>query len=345
MYFLLSGCQNPDILSIIYLAKKILNLLTTLIPIAVILFITIDIIKIILGADNDKTVKTNQSIIIKRLIYSILIFFAPTIVSIVMNLLTTVGITTEYKNCIVNANKETIKEARVQQEYEDKLKEQERKQKTLEDYKEQKSFAGFGGNSSGSSSNNNIENAGGNGEEASGNLYQQLATKMINIASQEVGYKANNDKNKYAKEIAPALDGQPWCAIFVTWVSKHTELQNTNLFNDIIQKEKAIPNFAAAVSSIYTFNTNSNLSFYYSQHYGGNYTPKKGDYIYFNWGKNWDKKIYSGMFTSNSHIGIVEFVSNGSVHTIEGNSGSDTVTKVSYQLNDPTIMGYGSWYK
>ena len=48
MYFLLSGCQNPDVLSVIYLAKKILNLATTLIPIGVILFITIDIFKIVI---------------------------------------------------------------------------------------------------------------------------------------------------------------------------------------------------------------------------------------------------------------------------------------------------------
>ena len=116
MYFLLSGCQNPDILSLIYLAKKILNLATTLIPIGVILFITIDIFKIVIGSDSDKTVKENQKLIIKRLVYSVLIFFAPTIVSVVMNSLSIVGLGTDYKQCIANANKETIGQARIQQD-------------------------------------------------------------------------------------------------------------------------------------------------------------------------------------------------------------------------------------
>lgn len=347
MYFLLSGCQNPDVLSVIYLAKKILNLATTLIPIGVILFITIDIFKIVIGSDSDKTVKENQKLIIKRLVYSVLIFFAPTIVSIVMNSLSIIGLGTDYKQCIANANKETIGQARIQQDYEDELKEKERKQKLLEDYKDQKAFSGFGGNSSGGfngGSSNNNDSDGGSGEEASGNLYQQLATKMINIASQEVGYKANGDNNKYGQELNQ--NNQPWCALFVTWVAKHTEAQNTNLFDDVIQKEKPILNIASATNSIYTFHTNSNLSFYYSKHYGGNYTPKKGDYIYFDWLKNWDKKIYSNMHLLNGgHVGIVSHVENGYIHTIEGNSGQDTVYTSSYPLNSASIMGYGSWYK
>ena len=347
MYFLLSGCQNPDVLSVIYLAKKILNLATTLIPIGVILFITIDIFKIVIGSDSDKTVKENQKLIIKRLVYSVVIFFAPTIVSVVMNSLSIVGLGTDYKQCIANANKETIGQARIQQDYEDELKEKERKQKILEDYKDQKAFSGFGGNSSGGfngGTSDNTESDGGSGEEASGNLYQQLATKMINIASQEVGYKANGDNNKYGQELG--RNNQPWCALFVTWVAKHTEAQNTNLFDDVIQKEKPILNIASATNSIYTFHTNSNLSFYYSKHYGGNYTPKKGDYIYFDWQNNWDKKIYSGMHIMNGgHVGIVTNVGNGYVHTIEGNSGQDTVFKGNYPLNSASIMGYGSWYK
>lgn len=350
MYFLLSGCQNPDILRIIYLAKKILNIATTLIPIGMLIVITIDVLKIVLGADADKTISTIQKLIFKRIIYAILVFFAPTIVSITTNLVSQTGLTevgTNYKQCIASATKENIKDAQIAQDTEEEIKDKERKQKIYEEQKEQNAYKDNSSSTGSSSSNNqggnNTETTPGN--EASGNTYQQLANQMIQIATKEVGYQAVKDKNKYAKEIAPSLDGEPWCAIFVTWVSKKTNIQNINLFNDVIQKEKPIANFASAVGSIYNFNTNSNLQFYYSQYYGGKYTPKKGDYIYFNWGKNWDKKIYNGMFIANSHIGIVESVSNGSVHTIEGNSGNDTVIKGSYQLTNPSIMGYGSWYK
>lgn len=363
MYFLLSGCNNPDILSIIYLGKKILNILTTLIPIGVVLFITIDILKIVLSADSDKSIKDNQKLIIKRLIYSVLIFFAPTIINVIMTTLTEAGINSDYNTCIVNANKKTIAIKRNEQETEDKQKEEQRQKELEEKRKENIAISGsrgdgfsstgggFGGSSgSGSNSDNNEGESGSssnenNGSEESGNLYQNLASKMISIASKEVGYAASNDYNKYAKEIAPNIDGQPWCAIFVTWVAKKTSVSNTNLYSDVIEKEKPIQNYASAVNSIYTFKNNSNLQFYYSNHYGGNYTPKKGDYIYFNWSKNWDKRIYSGMHISNSHVGLVEYVSGNTVYTIEGNSGNDTVIKGNYQLNSASIMGYGSWYQ
>ena len=98
MYILLKACENPDILRIIYLAKKILN----------IVFIIIDLFKNVTNGDNDKTVKDNNRIAIKRLIYAVLLFFVPTIVTVVMNLLSSVGITSEYKKCIDNATKEKI---------------------------------------------------------------------------------------------------------------------------------------------------------------------------------------------------------------------------------------------
>ena len=271
MYFLLSGCQNPDILRIIYLAKMILNIATTIIPIGMIVVITIDVFKIVLGADTDKTISSIQKLIFKRVMYSILVFFAPTIVSITTNLVSTAGLTevgTNYKQCIANATKETIKDAQIAQDTEDELKDKERKQKIYEEQKEQKAYNDSSSSSSntGNNGNNNSDN---NteitpGSEASGNTYQQLAAQMIQVATKEVGYQAAKDKNKYAKEIAPSLDGEPWCAIFVTWVSKKTNIQNTNLFNDVIQKEKPIANFASAVGSIYNFHTNSNLQFYYS---------------------------------------------------------------------------------
>lgn len=357
MYFLLSGCNNPDILSIIYLGKKILNILTTLIPVGVVIFVTIDIFKIVISADSDKSIKDNQKMIIKRLIYSVLIFFAPTIVSVIMTTLTEVGINSDYNTCIVNANKETIAVKRVEQETEDKLKEEQRQRELEQKRKDNiastgnrgdgfgSSSGGFGGSSGNSSSDDDSNQGNNTGSEESGSLYQNLANRMISIASSEVGYTASNDYNKYAKEIASSLDGQPWCAIFVTWVSKKTTVQNTNLYTNVIEKEKPIQNFASATNSIYNFHTSNNLQFYYSNYYGGNYTPKKGDYIYFNWSKNWNKQIYSGMHLSNGHVGLVESVSGNTVYTIEGNSGNDTVIKGSYQLNNAAIMGYGSWYQ
>ena len=87
MNILLTTCENPDILRLIYLAKKILNLAFILIPIALIIFVIIDVFKNVVEADNEKNVKTNNKSIIKRIVYAILIFFTPMIVSLVMNAL------------------------------------------------------------------------------------------------------------------------------------------------------------------------------------------------------------------------------------------------------------------
>ena len=108
MYILLKACENPDILRIIYLAKKILNIVFIIVPVALVVFIIIDLFKNVTNGDNEKTVKDNNKIAIKRLIYAILLFFVPTIVTVVMNLLSAVGITSEYKQCIDNATKEKI---------------------------------------------------------------------------------------------------------------------------------------------------------------------------------------------------------------------------------------------
>lgn len=121
MYLLLSGCENPDVLSVIYFIEKILNVAFIIIPIGLILFITIDLVKTILNGNNDKNVKDNNRIIVKRLILAIAIFFIPTIVTLLTNLMSNAGIefATEYKKCM-NVTKERIDEARKKQEEEDK---------------------------------------------------------------------------------------------------------------------------------------------------------------------------------------------------------------------------------
>ena len=105
MNILLTTCENPDILRLIYLAKKILNLAFILIPIALIIFVIIDVFKNVVEADNEKT--------------------ALRIVTLVMNSLTLVGLNSEYKKCIDNATKEKI--AEYQKIYDAEEKQKERK--------------------------------------------------------------------------------------------------------------------------------------------------------------------------------------------------------------------------
>lgn len=73
------------ILRIVSLIKTFLNVTFILLPIALIVFITIDFAKCVIANKEDE-MKKNQSIAIKRIIYSIGLFFVPTIVNITIGL-------------------------------------------------------------------------------------------------------------------------------------------------------------------------------------------------------------------------------------------------------------------
>ena len=60
------------------------------------------------------------------------------------------------------------------------------------------------------------------------------------------------------------------------------------------------------------------------------YTPKIGDIIFFDWDHDGGP----------DHVGIVESVSDGYVHTVEGNSG-DACRQQQYSLSSSDIFGYG----
>ena len=60
------------------------------------------------------------------------------------------------------------------------------------------------------------------------------------------------------------------------------------------------------------------------------YVPVPGNFIYFDWEQD----------GHTDHVGIVEYVEDGQVHTVEGNSG-DRVRRSSYDLNSAVIFGYG----
>ncbi len=61
------------------------------------------------------------------------------------------------------------------------------------------------------------------------------------------------------------------------------------------------------------------------------YSPKAGDLIFFR---------SSGTARASDHVGIVRYVKNGRVYTVEGNS-SDRVSLRDYALTDTYIVGYG----
>ena len=160
------------------------------------------------------------------------------------------------------------------------------------------------------------------------------AAEVVSIALAEVGYLEKksaaylDDKtanagsanyNKYARDIWPSLQAQPWCDIFVSWCGMRAgELA-------------AVGKYAYCPSHV---NWYKNQGRWYSR---GSTTPQAGDIIFFQSGGE------------ACHVGIVEYASGGYVHTIEGNaSGASGLTpngggvcRKSYSLGSSYIMGYG----
>lgn len=104
-----------------------------------------------------------------------------------------------------------------------------------------------------------------------------------------------------------------WCACFVSWCAD----QCSNIDSG------AIPRFSLCSDGVRWFEQ-------HGQFRDGSYVPAAGDIIFFDWGN--DGTI--------DHVGIVENVIDGAVHTVEGNSG-DKVRRKSYSVGSSVIYGYG----
>lgn len=106
---------------------------------------------------------------------------------------------------------------------------------------------------------------------------------------------------------------EEWCACFVSWCADQCGYIDSGV----------IPRFSLCSDGVDWFNARG-------QFQDGSYVPAAGDLIFFDWGND----------GSVDHVGIVESVSEGTVNTIEGNSG-DKVARRSYSIGSVSIYGYG----
>lgn len=87
-----------------------------------------------------------------------------------------------------------------------------------------------------------------------------------------------------------------------------------------------IPKFSLCSDGVDWFNGNG-------QWQGKDYEPQAGDIIFFDWSND-------GQDGEADHVGIVEKCENGTVYTVEGNSG-DACKQNSYPVGYYEILGYG----
>lgn len=122
--------------------------------------------------------------------------------------------------------------------------------------------------------------------------------------------------------------GYYWCCAFATWCVKTAGVPTS-----VVKTEVSCQRL------IKWMNEKSNAAVYHPC--TENYTPKTGDLIFFNNTLNDDK-------TKSSHIGIVMYVKDGKVYTVEGNTDNsanktmgDRVCVKNYELGSTYIVGYG----
>ncbi len=111
-----------------------------------------------------------------------------------------------------------------------------------------------------------------------------------------------------------------WCACFVSWCANECGYIDAGV----------IPKFAGCTGGSNWFKDRG-------QWQDGDYEPRPGDLIFF----DWNEKGGSGPQDDvPDHVGIVERVENGVVYTVEGNS-SDSCRQRSYNVGHYEIWGYG----
>ena len=104
-----------------------------------------------------------------------------------------------------------------------------------------------------------------------------------------------------------------WCACFVSWCADQCGYIESGL----------VPKFAGCVDGANWFKSNGKWQ-------DRTYEPKTGEIIFFDW---------EGDGTTD-HVGIVEKCENGTVYTVEGNSG-DACKQRQYTVGSSNIYGYG----
>lgn len=130
-----SCCNDATLLRIIFLIKQIIKIMCIVIPIFLIILITIDLYKNVV-ASNDNEQNKNVKIIVRRIIYSIAIFFVPAIINLTMNIVdkATDGNNKEgVAECWKKATAENVKVCNETDLSKRKAKEEMRKAKAFEE--------------------------------------------------------------------------------------------------------------------------------------------------------------------------------------------------------------------
>lgn len=144
------------------------------------------------------------------------------------------------------------------------------------------------------------------------NLTGNPKTDIVNVAASQVGYHEGNSRSdlngyntsgsknytEYAYWFGPRVRNDnnfwyAWCAMFVSWCARQAGIPESMINNSSMATCSGNP----ANSGSYAFHIEKKMK--------SSYTPETGDVIFFS----------SSGTTSGQHVGLVEYVSGGYVHT------------------------------
>lgn len=145
---------------------------------------------------------------------------------------------------------------------------------------------------------------------------------IVGIASAEIGvHEASGHNDGVPAERYAGGRSEPWCAHFVAWCFRAA---GRSLPGDTVPSAKAA-NPLASVKHMHRV---------VGEHDWLVMAPKAGDIVFFN------SRGASDAQAGAWHVGIVQSVCKGHIHSIEGNW-SDAVCVVRHMLDSPRIVGYG----
>jgi len=145
------------------------------------------------------------------------------------------------------------------------------------------------------------------------NLTGNQRMDIVSVAESQIGYHEGNNSSQISGTSNGTGDYTEygrwyglqslWCAMFVSWAAAVAGV-STNV----------VPKHSYTVNGL-NFFKNQGRAYSRAQVAAGQYTPQRGDIIYFKYSRN---------SNPTNHVGIVTGYSNGMVHTVEGNTSSST---------------------
>ena len=149
------------------------------------------------------------------------------------------------------------------------------------------------------------------------------ANDIIGVAKTQVGYRENSVGTKYGYWYTPSFVGMPWCAMFVSWCANQAKVP-----------QSTIKKYASCSTQVAWFKSIGR--WHNSKYYGGNYTPKKGDVVFYRDG---------GSSAVSTHTGILVGLNGNYLDVIEGNATNESVThyttNAARSLGNKYVIGYG----